>query len=128
MGVESADDPELASHNESMEQVTLLPSSNDCPLSKRYASSNTPAAGAGEGEGDVRKVKRLRKKKQDGANSPLIKYGSLVLLVGQLVGLVMLMRYSRTTAHTNGQDLYLSSTAVFCMEVSEPINLIRSNA
>ncbi len=59
------------------------------------------------------KVKRLRKKKTD--HSPLIKYGSLVLLVAQLVGLVMLMRYSRT--HTNGKDLYLSSTAVFCMEV-----------
>lgn len=60
-----------------------------------------------------KKVKRLRKKKSD--HSPLIKYGSLVLLVAQLVGLVMLMRYSRT--HTNGKDLYLSSTAVFCMEV-----------
>jgi len=59
------------------------------------------------------KVKRLRKKKT--VHSPLIKYGSLVLLVAQLVGLVMLMRYSRT--HTNGKDLYLSSTAVFCMEV-----------
>ena len=60
-----------------------------------------------------RKVKRVRKKTVD--HSPLIKYGSLVLLVAQLVGLVMLMRYSRT--HSNGKDLYLSSTAVFCMEV-----------
>ena len=60
-----------------------------------------------------RKVKRVRKKTVD--HSPLIKYGSLVLLVAQLVGLVMLMRYSRT--HTNGKDLYLPSTAVFCMEV-----------
>lgn len=46
----------------------------------------------------------------------LIKYGSLLLLVGQMVGLVLLMRYSRT--HTNGDELYLASTAVFMMEVS----------
>ena len=68
-----------------------------------------------------KKIKRIRKKVRNdgttpGSNSALIKYGSLVLLVAQLVGLVMLMRYSRT--HTNGSDLYLSSTAVFCMEVS----------
>lgn len=47
-------------------------------------------------------------------HNSLIKYGSLLLLVGQMVGLVLLMRYSRT--HTNG-ELYLASTAVFCMEV-----------
>eukprot|EP00970_Alexandrium_tamarense_P006468 scaffold1102_cov195-Alexandrium_tamarense.AAC.42 len=44
----------------------------------------------------------------------IIKYGSLLLLVGQMVGLVLLMRYSRT--HTNG-ELYLASTAVFMMEI-----------
>mmetsp|Transcript_25201 Transcript_25201/g.28817 ORF Transcript_25201/g.28817 Transcript_25201/m.28817 type:complete len:388 (+) Transcript_25201:41-1204(+) len=60
------------------------------------------------------KIKRVRRKATPSYN-PLIKYGSLGLLVAQLVGLVMLMRYSRT--HTNGKDLYLSSTAVFCMEV-----------
>lgn len=65
---------------------------------------------------NVRKVKRLRKKAKGPDHSPLIKYGSLLLLVAQLVGLVMLMRYSRT--HSGGKDLYLSSTAVFCMEVS----------
>jgi hypothetical protein len=66
-----------------------------------------------------RKIKRLRKKAKNPDHSPLIKYGSLILLVAQLVGLVMLMRYSRT--HTGGKDLYLSSTAVFCMEVSYEI-------
>jgi hypothetical protein len=71
-----------------------------------------------------RRVKRLRKKVKAGSDgsgsSPLIKYGSLVLLVAQLVGLVMLMRYSRT--HSNGKDMYLSSTAVFCMEVSQLVS------
>jgi len=65
------------------------------------------------------KVKRLRKKttrkKARENHSALLKYGSLVLLVTQLVGLVLLMRYSRT--NTSGPDLYLSSTAVFSMEV-----------
>lgn len=65
-----------------------------------------------------RKIKRVRRKTVD--HSPLIKYGSLVLLVAQLVGLVMLMRYSRT--HSNGKDLYLSSTAVFLMEVRKESN------
>lgn len=48
-------------------------------------------------------------------HNSLIKYGSLLLLVGQMVGLVLLMRYSRT--HSDG-ELYLASTAVFMMEVS----------
>jgi len=67
----------------------------------------------------TRKVKRLRKKtlrkKTRENHGPMLKYGSLFLLVAQLVGLVLLMRYSRT--HTNGTDLYLSSTAVFSMEL-----------
>lgn len=56
-----------------------------------------------------RKVKRVRKKTVN--HSPLIKYGSFVLLVAQLVGLVMLMRYSRT--HTNGKDFYYCSRLSF---------------
>jgi len=63
---------------------------------------------------EIRKVKRLRKKAIQN-HPPALKYGSLVLLVAQLVGLVLLLRYSRT--HSNGSDLYLSSTAVFSMEV-----------
>ena len=47
----------------------------------------------------------------------LIKYGSLLLLVGQMVGLVLLMRYTRT--HTVDSQLYLASTAVFMMEISK---------
>lgn len=45
-----------------------------------------------------------------------IKYGSLLLLVGQMVGLVLLMRYSRTR-HGEEDDMYLASTAVFMMEI-----------
>lgn len=49
-------------------------------------------------------------------NAMIIKYGSLLLLVGQMVGLVLLMRYSRTR-HAGDGELYLASTAVFMMEV-----------
>jgi hypothetical protein len=109
MAIQSEDDVEA---NES---VPLVPSpkNDNAAVSKRSAGSTTDRSG---NDGRDKKVKkRLRKKKREATDSPLIKYGSLVLLVAQLVGLVMLMRYSRT--HTNGKDLYLSSTAVFCMEV-----------
>ena len=48
-------------------------------------------------------------------HNALIKYGSLLLLVGQMVGLVLVMRYSRT--HISNGEMYLASTAVFMMEV-----------
>ncbi len=50
------------------------------------------------------------------SNAMIIKYGSLLLLVGQMVGLVLLMRYSRTRRGSDG-ELYLASTAVFMMEI-----------
>jgi len=46
-----------------------------------------------------------------------IKYGALFMLVAQMVGLVLLMRYSRTQPRAPGEPLYLASTAVFFMEV-----------
>jgi hypothetical protein len=62
---------------------------------------------------------RRRGKKRDDAASQniLIKYGALLLLVAQMVGLVLLMRITRTTNQTEGAELYLASTAVFIMEV-----------
>ncbi len=65
----------------------------------------------------TRRIKSPASSAQQKQYNILIKYGSLLLLVGQMVGLVLLMRYSRT--HTNGDELYLASTAVFMMEVSE---------
>jgi len=52
----------------------------------------------------------------ESAQAKLIKYAALFLLVAQMVGLVLLMRYSRTARDPN-QPLYLASTAVFVMEV-----------
>ena len=117
MGVQSADDIEVPGDN--AENVTLLSSpTNAGQVSKR--SSAVSSSSTSNLDPSSRKVKRLRKKKADAVNSPIVKYGSLCLLVAQLVGLVMLMRYSRT--HSTG-DLYLSTTAVFCMEVSFGLRL-----
>jgi hypothetical protein len=61
-----------------------------------------------------------RKVRSTEANDPkhvFIKYMALLLLVGQMVGLVLLMRYSRTVPRPEDQPLYLASSAVFVMEV-----------
>jgi len=61
--------------------------------------------------------RRLKKKvKVEDSSSKIIKYAALFLLVAQMVGLVLLMRYSRTHRRPD-QPLYLASTAVFVMEV-----------
>ncbi|KAL3943384.1 MAG: hypothetical protein SGBAC_002550 [Bacillariaceae sp.] len=57
-----------------------------------------------------------RKKKNETSSEKFIKYAALVLLVAQMVGLVLLMRFSRTS-HPDGEPMYLASTAVFIMEV-----------
>jgi solute carrier family 35 (UDP-sugar transporter), member A1/2/3 len=68
----------------------------------------------------IRKSRMLRSKtavtEHPSATAILIKYAALFLLVAQMVGLVLLMRYSRTV-HDPNQPLYLASTAVFIMEV-----------
>jgi len=96
---------------------TLLPSheneSKAFSVVKKRASSTKKT----NNDTETGKIKRLRRKKlrSEKDKDPFIKYGSLSLLVAQMVGLVLLMRYTRTS---NGSgDLYLSSTAVFCMEV-----------
>lgn len=65
---------------------------------------------------DPAKRKARRQKEDQNATAVAIKYAALFLLVAQMVGLVLLMRYSRTN-HDPAQPLYLASTAVFLMEV-----------
>jgi len=60
--------------------------------------------------------RRMKKKRNNTPTDVLIKYGALFLLVAQMVGLVLLMRMSRTN-HVVGQPMYLASTAVFIMEL-----------
>lgn len=109
---EMIEDVEVA--NEVQEQ--LIPSSNmEGSTKKRVSSSGTSSASASK-PGTVVK-KRLKKKKvEEDPSAKLIKYSALFLLVAQMVGLVLLMRYSRTHKSSD-QPLYLASTAVFVMEV-----------
>lgn len=46
-----------------------------------------------------------------------LKYVALGVLTAQTSTMVLVLRYSRTVNNTNGQDPYLSSTAVFLSEV-----------
>ena len=74
---------------------------------------------------DKKRDPTKRRPKKKGGENPtavLIKYGALFLLVAQMVGLVLLMRYSRTgQGQPKDQPLYLASTAVFIMEVMKLI-------
>lgn len=64
-----------------------------------------------------KKRKQLRLKREETAIATFIKYAALVMLVAQMVGLVLLMRYSRTQIEGENHPMYLASTAVFFMEV-----------
>jgi UDP-sugar transporter A1/2/3 len=64
----------------------------------------------------LKKKRKPESYSDDHTPSKVIKYAALFLLVAQMVGLVLLMRYSRTHKSEN-VPLYLASTAVFVMEV-----------
>ena len=108
MNSEKESDAEIG--NEEIIEDSTVPSPSKITAASKRITSSTPKA-TGE-----RKVKRLRKKRVKEEHNPIVKYGSLFLLVAQMVGLVLLMRYSRTNSAS--EDLYLASTAVFLMEVS----------
>lgn len=67
--------------------------------------------------GKVIKKKLVKKKiiRKETPQAKLIKYLALLMLVAQMVGLVLLMRYTRTSRAPD-QPLYLASSAVFVME------------
>jgi len=105
---------EVGSGSNAEEREHLIPSSTtaDDGAAKQRGKrtpGSTPSR-AGKGTKDTQK-----KKTEDTAKA--IKYLALLLLVAQMVGLVLLMRYSRTISREPGQPLYLASTAVFVMEV-----------
>ena len=103
--------------NKFLEIEEYIPNkANDSNASKRPSK---PAKSKGPP-----KLKSKRKSSTKGPKrkrSSLLKYGSLFLLIAQNVGLVLLMRYSRTTVKKDDGQLYLASTAVFMMEVSVDI-------
>jgi hypothetical protein len=96
-------------------QEQLIPSSRagDHGAAKKRAGGFKKPLGAAR---DPTKPRKTRRKSDENAMAVLIKYAALILLVAQMVGLVLIMRYSRTN-HKEEEPLYLASTAVFVMEV-----------
>ena len=91
------------------------------PYTRKISAKNKGSMNGTSSSSSIRRIKTTSSptSAQQKQYNILIKYGSLLLLVGQMVGLVLLMRYSRT--HSSGDELYLASTAVFMMEVSANI-------
>eukprot|EP00571_Detonula_confervacea_P000742 CAMPEP_0172323000 /NCGR_PEP_ID=MMETSP1058-20130122/47553_1 /TAXON_ID=83371 /ORGANISM="Detonula confervacea, Strain CCMP 353" /LENGTH=411 /DNA_ID=CAMNT_0013038895 /DNA_START=97 /DNA_END=1332 /DNA_ORIENTATION=+ len=90
----------------------MPPSPNDIENGDLHARKSKRGSSSSSSSSQASQKQRTKRPVQN--HNALIKYGSLLLLVGQMVGLVLLMRYSRT--HIDG-ELYLASTAVFMMEV-----------
>uniref|UniRef100_A0A7S4JN87 UDP-N-acetylglucosamine transporter n=1 Tax=Odontella aurita TaxID=265563 RepID=A0A7S4JN87_9STRA len=95
------------------ESIPAASSSVPGRAKKRSKKKKDPGA---EPKGE--KVRRRRRKKVETEKDRMIKYGSLLLLVAQMVGLVLLMRYTRTR---KDGEMYLASSAVFVMEIMKLI-------
>lgn len=101
-------DPVISDGNVAEQMIPDKVEGADSAAKKRNRRSERKAAGTMR--------RRTKKKKNETSTDVLIKYGALFLLVAQMVGLVLLMRVSRTN-HVEGQPMYLASTAVFLMEL-----------
>lgn len=102
---------ERTNGNEEVESL-LIPAGGDDATTKKRATG-----GSIKRTSEIASTKRKSRKEADeNATAKFIKYAALFLLVAQMVGLVLLMRYSRTQRDPN-EPLYLASTAVFIMEV-----------
>ena len=97
------------------EELTIPSSTYDTDTSTKKRVSAVKAASSSK-PGTVVKRRLKQKVKEEDTTDKFIKYAALFLLVAQMVGLVLLMRYSRTHKIPD-QPLYLASTAVFVMEV-----------
>ena len=97
-----------SANNDGTVEEQIIPKGTESAAKKRIKRAERKA------DGTVRR--RVKKKRNDTPQDVLIKYGALFLLVAQMVGLVLLMRVSRTS-HIDGQPMYLASTAVFIMEL-----------
>ncbi|CAB9519595.1 UDP-galactose translocator [Seminavis robusta] len=100
------------------EEEQLIPSNTGGDKSAaKLRSKRTPGKTASATKKKKASSKSSSNKEDDDSTSKAIKYAALLLLVAQMVGLVLLMRYSRTLPREPGQPLYLASTAVFIMEM-----------
>ena len=113
----------------SEETELLIPTGGENDTNAKLRSAKKSSSSSVAAIPARRKVRRVMKNDtttsstttapEDNAQAICIKYSALFLLVAQMVGLVLLMRYSRVAASATNKDgpLYLASTAVFVMEV-----------
>jgi drug/metabolite transporter (DMT)-like permease len=95
----------------------LIPTgSDDATSTKKRATRKTASHTNGSVPGR-RRVRKTKEGSDENVQAKFIKYAALFLLVAQMVGLVLLMRYSRTSPRGPDEPLYLASTAVFIMEI-----------
>ena len=112
----------MKDEDEEPPSMNVLAGDGTDPTDELIPSRTSTTSDAKKRAGKTKRVPRdptkrkLRKKTDETAMAIAIKYAALVLLVAQMVGLVLLMRFSRTN-HDPQQPLYLASTAVFVMEV-----------
>lgn len=126
--LEQNDNVNDSNKGESAEEL-LIPAGGDDVSTKKRLISNKTTSSAGAHTGGKKIKKKVRKDgatasgnaSEEQATAIFIKYAALFLLVAQMVGLVLLMRYSRTQPRDPGTPLYLASTAVFVMEVMKLI-------
>lgn len=109
---DSAEDTEAGISTADRSEDGVLISTPDASAAAKKRTSRKPSGA----DGTTARKRRVRKTKEKDT-SKIIKYAALFLLVAQMVGLVLLMRYSRTVERPPDQPLYLASTAVFVMEV-----------
>ena len=83
----------------------------------KMRAKRTPGKSPAGQKSSAGKDKGKSKGSDEDATAKAIKYAAIFLLVAQMVGLVLMMRYSRTLPREPGQPLYLASTAVFVMEM-----------
>lgn len=104
-------------NEEQLKEKLMLPEGN---AKKRTSRAHPASSTSGRTTVTDTTMREKRQRKKDAASTSskaiVIKYTALLLLVAQMVGLVLIMRYSRTN-HDPDQPLYLASTAVFIMEV-----------
>ncbi|KAL7567562.1 hypothetical protein ACA910_016978 [Epithemia clementina (nom. ined.)] len=106
--------------DEGVASEMMIPLGENDGATKKRASRKLRSGGGTIQVKSATLAKASRKKSSESATAVFIKYAALFLLVAQMVGLVLLMRYSRTI-HIPDQPLYLASTAVFVMEVMKLI-------
>jgi solute carrier family 35 (UDP-sugar transporter), member A1/2/3 len=114
-------------HVENENEMLIPTGGADPDLSAKKRSTTTTTStttdnmdqSVGKSSSTNEKKRHARSSKRGGGKAAfdtIIKYVALILLVGQMVGLVLLMRYSRTVPRAPDVPLYLASTAVFVME------------